>query len=52
MHNNDAAVAQTIGNLVGTGTIANTGLATGSSLAVTGEIVPGGPDGGFVMIVR
>ena len=44
-HNNDEAVAQTVGNLVGTGTIANTGRAAGGTLSVTGEIVPGGPDG-------
>ena len=44
-HNNDAAISQTIGNLVGTGAIASTGRAAGSALSVAGEIVPGGPDG-------
>ena len=44
-HNNETAISQTVGNVVGTGTIANTGRASGSALAVTGEIVPGGPDG-------
>ena len=45
-HNSDEALAQTVGNLVGTGTIANTRSGDFShALAVTGEIVPGGPDG-------
>ena len=45
-HNIDTAIAQTVGNLVGTGTISDTRSGDFShSLAVTGEIVPGGPDG-------
>lgn len=45
-HNDDAPIAQTIGNLVGAGTIADTRSGAFShALAVTGEIVPGGPDG-------
>ncbi len=45
-HNDDARIAQTVGNLVGAGTIADTRSGNFShALAVTGEIVPGGPDG-------
>ena len=45
-HNDDAPIAQTVGNLVGAGTIADTRSGAFShALAVTGEIVPGGPDG-------
>lgn len=45
-HNNEEVISQTVGNLVGTGTIADTRSGDFShALAVTGEIVPGGPDG-------
>lgn len=45
-HNNETAISQTVGNVVGTGTITDTRSGNFShALAVTGEIVPGGPDG-------